>query len=60
MVAVVVVALRGPLSDNVGVAEQGLKAIRHLALGDNNIKLMGAAGACKGEFVSEWVTEASD
>ena len=49
MAAVVVAALRGPLSDNLGVAEQGLRAIRYLALGDNSIKLMGAAGACEGE-----------
>ena len=53
MVAVVVAALRGPLSDNFGVAEQGLKVIRYLAFGDNSIKLMGAAGACEGEYVIE-------
>ena len=50
MVAVIAAVLRGPLSDNAGVAQQGLWAIVNLVFhnGDNS-RLLGAAGACKGE-----------
>ena len=49
MLAVVVKLLQGSLSINVGVAQQGLWAIRNLAVKDDNKELLGAAGACEGE-----------
>ena len=47
---VVVALLRGRLSCNTNVAEQGFRAIAAMAVdnADNNSEL-GAAGACKGE-----------
>ena len=53
MVAVVVAVLQGPLSGNAGVAEHGLRAIANLAEGSkDNKQLFGAAGGCKGEWVT--------
>ena len=49
MFSVVVAVLRGPLSDIAGVAEQGLRAVGNLAIRDHNNRLLGDAGACKGE-----------
>ena len=48
-IAVVVALLQGPLSDNEGIAEQGLKAIRYLATRTDNSNLLESAGASKGE-----------
>ena len=48
--AVVVALLRGQFSSNANVAEQGFRAIGNLAAtNDDNSRLLGAAGACKGE-----------
>ena len=48
--AVVVALLRGQFSSNANVAEQGFRAIGNLAAtNDDNNRLLGAAGACKGE-----------
>ena len=49
MVTVIVAILRGPLSGSASVVEQGLRAIQNLAINDENRRLLGAAGACKGE-----------
>ena len=51
MVAVVVAVLQGPLpAKSIGVvAEQGLWAIRNLAVVDDNKRRLGTAGACDGE-----------
>ena len=45
----VVTVLRGPLARSGMVAEQGLKVIANLANRDENNRLLGAVGACKGE-----------
>ena len=50
MVAVVVRVLRGTIGG--GVAVQGLWIIRYLADNVENRRLLGAAGACKGEWMS--------
>ena len=51
MIAVVVAVLKGPLpAKSIGVvAEQGLWAIRNLAVVDDNKRRLGAAGACNGQ-----------
>ena len=49
--AVVLDVLRGPLSDSAGVTEAGLGALGTLAVDDDNRRLLGAAGACEGEYV---------
>ena len=41
--------LRGPLSDNAGVVEQGLRTVGNLADNNDKRELLGTAGACKGE-----------
>ena len=48
--AAVVVVLRGPLSSDAVVAEQGLWATQILAVTDNNRRLLAAEGACEGEW----------
>ena len=47
--AVVVEFLQGPFSNLAGVVEQGLWAIRNLAVREDNSRRFGAAGACNGE-----------
>ena len=49
MVTAVVAALQGSFSGELGVAEQGLWAIRNLAMSEDNMRLLVAAGACEGE-----------
>ena len=51
MGAAVAVVLRGPLSGSAGVAQQGLWAIRNLAVCHDNKRLLEAAGTCEGERV---------
>ena len=48
--SVVVAVLRGPLSGEAGVTEQGLRAVGSLAANnDGNKTLLGTAGACQGK-----------
>ena len=49
VIPVVVEILDGPLSETASVAEQGLLAIRNLAVRDESSRLLGIAGACEGE-----------
>ena len=51
LTVVVMAVLRGPFYSNTSVIEQGLWAIRNLAVRDDNSRLLGTAGACEGDQI---------